>query len=256
MGVEFISLEEIFKYGLKAARIGADGKFSEIRKGDIRNKHLYAFMPIVCRDKECIDDFFKEANLEINEKDNIESFTKDLIEVSRNEQQFNFIKPSDIDKLSRSLYMYILVLAGNIIKQMEILKKNNGNVVFRPDGRLRYYHPDKGADAVFTGSYDDSESSFETDVMWRIEGGYVQCLETVCAKSGLKQEFMVKTIETMLNNPTSKLNEIFMSGLLELFEPEPCFADRYAIVNGGTIEFVKCKAGDTPLSVRNITPTK
>lgn len=177
--------------------------------------------------------------------------------ILKDESIYAFASHSDIKTVSKAVSVFMTMIARLALTSMRRLDKQNGNVVFRADSRLCYYHPEKGATCVFTNVDTDSEQSCEMDVMWMFEGESNECLSGICQLNQLHQqdiECVNKIIGTMLDNSCTCLNKVFSTIITETWRNNVSFfSNRKAVINGSTVEFIKCTDGDTPGSVTDIT---
>ena len=170
----------------------------------------------------------------------IKDEAKPIAKVIKDEAVYKFIKSSDITKISKALYTYWDVLSGCFEAQMEHLWSYLVTIfVLRADGKLRVCYPNKGETADFKGEDYDSSNSCETGLMVVYEGGIKECLSYICDTARLDKKVMMKAIEKMLDNPTSKLNKLFADTVIQNTCGCRSLADRFTIINGPTVEFVK-----------------
>ena len=253
LGTSYITVEDVLSNGLRAARVGTNCNFSEIRKGDIRNKHLLVFTL-----GQYLENFYLYVVTGVtNARLLILQISDAVAQILKDETIYHFASHADIEAVSKAVSVFMTMIARLSISSMRRLDKQNGNLVLRVDSRLLYFHPEKGVNCIFTNTDTDSEQSCEMDIMWMFEGGSHECLSGICKLNELQQkdiECVNKIIDTMINNPCTCLNKIFSTIITEMWRNHVSyFSDRKAIVNGPTVEFIKCADGDKPHSVTDIT---
>ena len=250
IGIEFVDIRDLQKKGFIVVELHKDGTFEEINSTEL----LLAYVPYV--NYPC--DYMNTLIQETNDSPLASKVTELAVKILKEEVVYNIPRSANTYAVSRAIATFMILNVWILLRFMKYLDKQCGNVVFRVDGRLHYYYPGNGVTADFRGLDYDSATSCEFNMMEAPEGGIAECISTMCAINKLSKEEKAcihTIIDTLLKNPSSELNKVYTSLVIKYWlDDTTCFSDRYAIINGPAVEFVKCdktKVG----SVEDITPS-
>ena len=243
MGIEFVDVRDLQKKGFIVLEVHKDETFEEINSTEL----LLAYIPVVIKPS----DIMLREIIMVNFQQFTSETTDEVLKILKKEGIYNIPRSTDINAVSRAISTFLLFNVWVSRKYIKYLDKQAGNVVFRADARIRYYYLGNGVTADFKGEDYDSSNSCEFDMMREYDGGVMESISIACAINKLskaEEAYIHSIIDTMLKNPSSELNKLYTNTTVKIWlNDKTYFSDRNAIINGPTVEFVKCDKGKAGL---------